>query len=154
MSSSSVVSPCSLPPSLFVSSLSSTTIARAPLEVLSSLLSVGLEACPGFGTVCIRWVGGSIEDGGGTEDVVSCLGLGVVCVGGGIEDEACFSWFLAFLLTSGSPFSSKRSVGRRLRGPKTMLGSDKSRMASDLSSDMGNVDELAIARLLVGMFVV
>jgi hypothetical protein len=44
---------------------------------------------------------------------------------------------LAFLQASGSPFSRRRSVGRRLQGPSTMLGSDRSRIASDLSSGSG-----------------
>ena len=75
-------------------------------------------------------------------ELVACLAFGMVCVrrvGGSTEDKICFSLFelfLAFLQTSGSPFSSKRSVGRRFRGPRTILGSDKSRTASDLLRGM------------------
>ena len=83
-------------------------------------------------------------------------------VGRGIEDDAsavrfslsaegpeallavtgAFAAFLALLWTSGSPLSSTRSVGRRLRGPTTMLGSDMSVMASYLSSGMAEKNRL------------
>jgi hypothetical protein len=43
---------------------------------------------------------------------------------------------LTLLQVRGSPFCSRRSVGWRLRDPRTMVGSDRSTMASDLSSGM------------------
>ena len=42
--------------------------------------------------------------------------------------------FHALLWTSGSPFSSKHSVGWHLQGPTMMLGLDMSAKASNLSS--------------------
>jgi hypothetical protein len=47
---------------------------------------------------------------------------------------------LTFLKASGSPFSSRCSVGQCLWGPSTMLGPDRSRIASDLSSGSGMED--------------
>ena len=116
--------------------LSSTTNACAWSEFrlsLLSLLSAGWVDWLKGGVAAIGWV----EHG--SKDDVNMVRFSFCAEGPEMllaltGTAACV--FLTLLQASGSPFCSTHSVGWHLQDPMTMLGSDMSGMASNLSSSM------------------